>query len=317
MIWFALLLAIGAFGLRTSRRLPTRELQRPISILSNLLAVAAAVFGLLSSIAIVSAGHVGIATVFGKVQTRHLSEGLNLVNPFAHVEGMSVRTETYTMSSVSNEGQVKGDDSIQALSSDGLMMPLDITVAYRLVSADGPWLYRNIGPDYVDKVIRPAARTAAREAVAGFTAQESYSTRREPLAQRMHELLTLRLKSLLSQHEDFNSRSGFIVEQVMIRNVQLPPKVKDAIEEKLSAEQQALRMQFVLQKERQEAERKRIEAQGIADFQKIVTQGISEPLLAWKGIEATEQLAHSTNAKIVIIGNPKNGMPLIVPTAER
>jgi regulator of protease activity HflC (stomatin/prohibitin superfamily) len=197
------------------------------------------------------------------------------------------------------------------------MMPLDITVAYRLVASDAPWLYRNIGPDYVDKVIRPAARTAVREAVAGFTAQESYSTRREPLAQRMHELLTLRLKSLLSQHEDFNDRSAFLVEQVMIRNVQLPPKVKDAIEEKLSAEQQALRMQFVLQKERQEAERKRIEAQGIADFQKIVTQGISEPLLAWKGIEATEQLAHSTNAKIVIIGNPKNGMPLIVPLAER
>ena len=144
MIWFALLLAICAFGLRTSRRLATRELQRPISILGNFLAFAAVMLGLLSCIAVVPAGHVGVATVFGKVQTGHLSEGLNLVNPFAHVEEMSVRTETYTMSSVSNEGQVKGDDSIQALSSDGLMMPLDITVAYRLVSSDGPWLYRGM-----------------------------------------------------------------------------------------------------------------------------------------------------------------------------
>jgi len=317
MIWFALLLAICALALRTSMGFADKALHRLISMVGNLLAASALILGLLSSLAVVSAGHVGVAAVFGKVQSRHLSEGLNFVNPFARVEEMSVRTETYTMSSVSNEGQVKGDDSIQALSADGLMMPLDITVAYRLVPADGPWLYRNIGPDYVDKVIRPAARTAVREAVAGFTAQESYSTRREPLAQRMHELLTGRLKGLLSQHEDFGDRVGFIVEQVMIRNVQLPPKVKDAIEEKLSAEQQALRMQFVLQKERQEAERKRIEAQGIADFQKTVTQGISEPLLAWKGIEATEQLAHSTNAKIVIIGNPKNGMPLIVPTVER
>jgi regulator of protease activity HflC (stomatin/prohibitin superfamily) len=221
------------------------------------------------------------------------------------------------MSANSSEGQVRRDDSIQALSSDGLLMPLDITVAYRLVPADAPWMYRNIGPDYVDKVIRPAARTAVREAVAGFTAQESYSTRREELASKMQEKLTNRLAALLGQLEDFRNRAGFAVQQVMVRNVQLPGRVKDAIEEKLSAEQQALRMQFVLQRERQEAERKRIEAQGIADFQRIVAQGISDPLLAWKGIEATERLAQSQNAKIVIIGNPRNGMPLIIPGDQR
>jgi regulator of protease activity HflC (stomatin/prohibitin superfamily) len=275
------------------------------------------VVALLSCIAIIPAGHVGVAVVFGRVQARALGEGLNLINPFAVIENMSVRTETYTMSAVPTEGKVQGDDSIQALSSDGLLMPLDITVAYRLVGGDGPQIFRNIGPDFVDKIVRPAARTAVREAIAGFTAQESYSTQREQLARKMGEMLTQRLKDLLSQHSEFQGRSGFVIEQVMIRNVQLPPKVKDAIEEKLSAEQQALRMQFVLQKERQEAERKRIEAQGIADFQKIVAQGISEPLLEWKGIEATQQLAHSQNTKIVIIGNPKNGMPLIIPTDQR
>ena len=131
------------------------------------------------------------------------------------------------------------------------------------------------------------------------------------------QLLTTRLRDLLTQHEDFQNRRGFIIEQVMIRNVQLPARVKNAIEEKLEAEQQALRMRFILEKERQEAQRKAIEAQGISDFQSIVSRGISDQLLAWKGIEATQQLAHSSNAKIVIIGNPKNGMPLIVPTDQK
>jgi regulator of protease activity HflC (stomatin/prohibitin superfamily) len=255
--------------------------------------------------------------VFGKVQDRHLNEGLNFLNPLARVEEMTVRTETYTMSSVRDEGSVKGVDSITSLSADGLMMPLDVTLAYRRVPDDAPWLYRSIGPDYVDKVIRPVSRTAVREAIAGFTSQEAYSTRRQELAMSIDQLLTTRLRELLMQHEDFQNRRGFVIEQVMIRNVQLPARVKNAIEEKLEAEQQALRMRFILEKERQEAERKAIEARGISDFQSIVSRGISDQLLAWKGIEATQQLAHSSNSKIVIIGNPKNGMPLIIPSEQK
>jgi len=317
MIWLALLLTAAFFSLRVLADSLVPELRRLVRRFNPLALVVAALCGVLSFVVIVPAGHVGVAVVFGKVRTRSFSEGLNLINPFAVVHDMTVRTETYTMSSVMNEGAVKGDDSIQALSADGLLMPLDITVAYRLVSADAPWLYRDIGPNYVDKIVRPAARTAVREAIAGFTAQEAYSTRREELAQSMNTLLGRRLQDLFAQHEELASRRGFVIEQVMIRNVQLPPKVKDAIEEKLSAEQQALRMRFVLEKERQEAERKRIEAQGISDFQKIVSAGISDQLLAWKGIEATQQLAHATNSKVVIIGNPRNGMPLIIPTDQR
>ena len=317
MIWLALLLTAAFFSLRVLADSLVPELRRLVRRFNPLALVVAALCGVLSFVVIVPAGHVGVAVVFGKVRTRSFSEGLNLINPFAVVHDMTVRTETYTMSSVMNEGAVKGDDSIQALSADGLLMPLDITVAYRLVSGDAPWLYRDIGPNYVDKIVRPAARTAVREAIAGFTAQEAYSSRREELAQSMNTLLGRRLQDLFAQHEELASRRGFVIEQVMIRNVQLPPKVKDAIEEKLSAEQQALRMRFVLEKERQEAERKRIEAQGISDFQKIVSAGISDQLLAWKGIEATQQLAHAPNSKVVIIGNPKNGMPLIIPTDQR
>lgn len=216
MIWFALLLAACAVSLRASRVFP--------SIAVRSVGVLAILFGLWSCFAVVPAGHAGIPVVFGRVQDRSLPEGLSIVNPFAHVYVMTVRTETYTMSSVRDEGPVKGDDSITALSADGLMMPLDVTVAYRLVGSDAPWLFRNIGPNYIDKVIRPAARTAVREAIAGFTSQESYSTRREALAQSMQDLLTARLRDLLTQTHDFANRRGFIIEQVMIRNVQLPAK---------------------------------------------------------------------------------------------
>src|SRR5215510_9501149 len=314
MIWVSLLFAAVTLVLRVSRRSFDAQIRNAAGGFSVLTGALSILFAVFTFVAVVPAGHVGIAVVFGKVQDRQLNEGLNFVNPFANVVVMTVRTETYTMSSVRDEGAVKGDDSITALSADGLMMPLDVTLAYRLVASDAPWLYRSIGPDFVDKLIRPASRTAVREAIAGFTAQEAYSNRRQELAMNIDQLLTTRLRELLMQHEDFQNRRGFIVEQVMIRNVQLPARVKNAIEEKLEAEQQALRMRFILEKERREAERKAIEAQGISDFQNIVSRGISDQLLAWKGIEATQQLAHSANTKIVVIGNPKNGMHLILPT---
>lgn len=272
----------------------------------------AAMFLVFSCLTIISAGHIGVQVMFGEVRPTALTEGLNTINPLLNIVEMSVRTETYTMSAVTDEGKVKGDDSIQALSSDGLLMPLDITIAYRLVGSDAPRVYRNIGADYVDKVIRPSSRTAVREAIAGFTAQEAYSTKRNELQQAMHDLLTGRVKQLLDQREDFKGTTGFIVDQVMIRNIQLPAKVKTAIEAKLESAQQAEQMQFVLQKETQEAQRKRIEAQGIADFQQIVTKGISQPLLEWKGIEATLKIAESHNAKIIVIGSGKGGLPVIL-----
>ena len=278
---------------------------------SVLLGIAALMF-MGSAFTIIPAGHIGVQVLFGQVQPNALTEGLRLINPLVDVQEMSVRTETYTMSATSTEGQLRGDDSIQALSSDGLLMPLDITIAFRLVGGDAPAVYRDFGADYVDKIIRPASRTAVREAIAAFTAQEAYSTKREAVPQKMQELLTERMRSLLEQRADFKGKTGFIVDQVMLRKIQLPDKVKNAIEAKLEAAQQAEQMQFVLDKERQEAERKRIEAKGVSDFQTIVSQSINTNLLEWKGIEATENLSKSTNAKIVIIGAGKGGLPVIL-----
>ena len=130
---------------------------------------------------------------------------------------------------------------------------------------------------------------------------EIYSTKREIIAS---EILEMASKVMKEKFVD--------VENVIIRNVILPPKITEAINEKLAADQAQQRMQFVLLKETQEAERKRIEARGIADFQRIITQGLTKNLLRWKGIEATEKLAESPNTKVVVIGSSESGLPLIL-----
>jgi regulator of protease activity HflC (stomatin/prohibitin superfamily) len=317
MITFAFLALVGAVLLRmfahSIRKDPRYfEVHPRLTSLSSVLGAGALVLIVMASVVIIPAGHVGVQVLFGKVKETPLTEGIQLINPFVTVQEMSVRTETYTMSATSDEGQVKGDDAIQALSADGLSMPLDITVVFRLVGSDAPRIYRDIGADFVEKIIRPSARTAVREAIAGFTAQEAYSTKREELPLKMHDLLTQRVKDLLEKRDTFKGATGVVVEQVMLRKIQLPDKVKNAIEAKLEAAQQSEQMQFVLEKERQEAERKRIEAKGVSDFQTIVSQSINVNLLQWKGIEATEALAKSQNAKIVVIGAGKNGLPVIL-----
>jgi regulator of protease activity HflC (stomatin/prohibitin superfamily) len=318
MIALAFLAVLVAAGLRwfalAARKDPRLQgaAAHASGLASSVLLVVALLAVVAASVVIIPAGHVGVQVLFGRVKPTALTEGIQLINPFVDVVEMSVRTETYTMSATGSEGNLRGDDSIQALSSDGLLMPLDITIAYRLVGGDAPLVYRNIGADYVDKIIRPASRTAVREAIAGFTAQEAYSTKREALPQKMHDLLTERMGALLKQRTDFKGATGFIVDQVMLRKIQLPDKVKNAIEAKLEAAQQSEQMQFVLEKERQEAERKRIEAKGVSDFQTIVSQSINANLLQWKGIEATETLAKSQNAKVVVIGSGRNGLPVIL-----
>jgi len=264
------------------------------------------------AIRIVDPGSVGVQVLFGSVREEVLQEGFHVVNPFVTVEEMSVRTESYTMSATRNEGAAVGDDSIATLSKDGLRMPVDATVSYRLSADKAVWVYRNIGPDYVEKIIRPASRTGIREAVSQFSAQEAYSSRRLELAAEITKKLEGSIEGILAKSQGYSGESAFVVQQVLVRNIDIPQRLKESIEAKLDAEQQALKMEFVLQKEKQEAERKQIEAEGIAAFQKIVSEGINDDLLKWKGIEATERLAESTNSKVVVIGGGGDGLPLIL-----
>jgi len=243
---------------------------------------------LFSSVARVESGHVGVLTLFGRVTGEVLPEGIHVVNPFKANHEMSIRTQ-----------EIKESASVP--SSEGLVMNLDTSLIYHLDPEKAADVYQKIGPDYQDVLVEPNVRAAIREATASHTANALYTGEREMVAKQIHDQLVTQL-----------SPRGFIVESVLLRDIQLPAALKVSIESKQQAEQEALAMNFRLQKETQEAQRKRIEAQGIRDFQQIVAQGISPQLLEWKGIEATENLAKSANAKVVVIGNSKNGLPLIL-----
>ncbi|HUK53967.1 MAG TPA: prohibitin family protein [Candidatus Binatia bacterium] len=251
------------------------------------LVVIVAVLFLFNCTTRVETGHVGVLTFFSRVTGETLPEGLHLINPLKSVHEMSVQTQT-----------VK--ETANVPSNEGLILTLDTTLQYRLDAAKAADVFQKIGRDYVEKVVEPNLRSAVREATASHSANALYTGAREEVANAIQEQLTAVL-----------APRGIYVERVLLRDIQLPAMLKTSIEAKQQAEQDALRMSFILQKEKQEAERKRIEAQGISDFQRIVAQGISPQLLEWKGIEATEKLAGSNNAKIVIVGNTKNGLPLI------
>jgi prohibitin 1 len=240
------------------------------------------------SIAYVPAGHVGVLTFFGRVTGDVLPEGLHFVNPLKVNNTLSVRT-------------VEMKETASVPSDEGLIMTLDTSLLFHLDARKADEVFRTIGPDYTVVVVDPNLRSAIRAVTATHSANALYTGGREEVAVKIQEELGKIL----------NAR-GIIVESVLLRDVQLPAMLKTSIEAKQQAEQDALRMNFVLQKEKQEAERKRIEAQGIADFQHIVAQGISPQLLEWKGIEATEKLATSANSKVVIVGNTRNGLPLIL-----
>ena len=243
---------------------------------------------LFSCVTKVASGHVGVLTLFGRVTGEVLPEGIHLINPFKSSTEMSIRTQ-----------EIKESASVP--SAEGLVMNLDTSLIYHLDPAKAADVYQKIGPNYLNVFIEPNLRAAIREATASHTANALYSGERELVAKQIRDQLT----SLLGER-------GILVEAILLRDIQLPLTLKTSIETKQQAEQEALAMNFRLQKEKQEAERKRIEAAGIRDFQQIVAQGISTQLLEWKGIEATENLAKSANAKVVVIGNSKNGLPLIL-----
>jgi len=237
----------------------------------------------------ISTGHVGVLTLFGRLTGERLGEGLHFINPLKRVTHLSVRTQ-------------ESKERAEVPSSEGLIIALEASLLYRLDGSRAPDVFQKLGAGYADVVVTPNFRSVMRAVTSAHTANALYSEGREIVSQQMRDQLSKVLEP-----------RGILVENVLLRDIQLPATLKAAIEAKQQSEQEAQRMQFVLQREKQEAERKRIEAQGVADFQRIVTQGISDQLLQWKGIEATEKLVGSQNAKIIVIGNPKNGLPLIFP----
>lgn len=247
----------------------------------------------------IDAGKVGVKSLYGKVQSDVLESGLHLVNPLLEITVFDVQTQNYTMSAIHDEGSKEGDDAIRVLSNDGLEVVIDLTVLYRVIPGDAPKILKGIGENYTDKIVRPVTRTRIRDNAVYYDAVALYSTKRNEFQQRIFKTI----------EADFKSR-GLILEQLLIRNINLPASVKTTIESKINAEQEAQKMQFVLQKEKQEAERKRVEAQGIADYQRIISSGLTDKQLQYEQIKAQKEIATSSNAKIIFMG--KGSAPVIL-----
>lgn len=295
----AILAIIGiivGFVMQTNERtLAVSRIIRFVSFIMLLVGIGSA------SLVQIEPGEVGVPTLFGNVSGRVLNSGLNIVNPFVVVKRFDIRTQNYTMAGTFDEGDRMGDDAMRVLTSDGLTLVLDVSILYRLLPTEAPKVLSTIGTNYEDVIVRPIARTKIRDNATGYTAIDLYSFKREEFQQKVFSNI----------EKEFRAR-GMELEQMLVRNITLPESVKSSIEQKIQAEQDAQKMEFVLQKERQEAERKRVEAQGISDYQRIVSQTLTSNLLQYEMIKAYKELALSSNGKVLIMGDTKGGVPIIL-----
>jgi regulator of protease activity HflC (stomatin/prohibitin superfamily) len=281
----------------------TRKMQPRPAILKIIPAAfigLAVLIGLYNTVIIIPAGHAGVQVLFGSVLETSLPNGMHVVNPFVTIEEMDVRTQAYTMSGKDTEGQVRGDDAIEVLSGDGLTLRLELTVQYRLSASDAATVYRSIGTDYVEKVVRPEIRSAIRDAAVGYLATDLYAGKRDEFIQRVRTRL----------EKVFRER-GIVLEAALLRNIELPARVREAINDKIAAEQESQKMVYILQKERQEADRKRVEAAGISDAQKIISSSLTNQYLQYNYIQALKELTQSKNSTFVITPMDQKLTPMI------
>lgn len=289
------ILLIGPFFMKGN----LEKFKRTMPIMQGLGLLAIVVGFGISCFVQIEAGQVGVKTLFGKVSDDILESGLHFINPLVNVTQMDIKTENYTMSGVHDEGEQDGDDAMRVLAADGLEVTIDLTVLFRIIPSEAPRIIRETGVNYTDKIVRPITRTKIRDNAVYYDAVSLYSSKRDEFQGRIYK----------SIEDDFKKR-GLVLEQLLVRNITLPESVKTTIESKINAEQDAQKMEFVLQKEKQEAERKRVEAQGIADYQKIISSGLTDKQLQYENIKAQYELAKSPNTKIVIMG--KGNTPVIL-----
>jgi regulator of protease activity HflC (stomatin/prohibitin superfamily) len=256
--------------------------------------------GLMTSCIVqIDAGYIGVQKLFGKIRNEVLQSGLHFINPMIDVIHVDIKTQNYTMSGVHDEGDRVADDAMRVLTADGLEVIIDLTVLYRVIPSDVPRLLKETGLDYNEKVVRPIARTGIRDNAVYYDAISLYSTKRDEFQIRIFNAL----------EKEFKKR-GLFMESLLVRNITLPTPVKTSIEQKIQAEQDAQKMRFVLQKESQEAERKRVEAKGISDYQHIISESLTDKQLQYEQIKAMKELATSDNAKVIIMG--KGSTPIIL-----
>jgi len=246
-------------------------------------------------------GQVGVKKLFGKIQPDVLESGLSFINPLYEIEKVDIKTQNYTMSGMHDEGVKSSDDAMRVLTADGLEVTIDLTVLFRVNKSEAPRLLRETGSDFQEKIVRPIARTKIRDNAVYYDAISLYSSKRDEFQNRIYKTI-----------DDEFTKRGLQLENLLVRNITLPASVKAVIEQKINAEQDAQKMQFVLQKEKQEAERKRVEAQGISDYQRIINIGLTDNQLQYEQIKAMKEIALSQNAKIIVMG--KGNTPVILDT---
>ena len=298
IIFIGILVLIAGFIMKKS---PESFRYSRIAQLAGVIILIAGI--LIKSTVMIDAGQIGVKVLFGKVQNEVLGSGLHLINPLVEVRSLDVKTQNYTMSGSNDEGAKTGDDAIRVLTADGLEVTIDLTVLYKLLPSEAPKLVRETGVDYTDKIVRPLTRTKIRDNAVYYDAIALYSSKRDEFQSRIFK----------SIEDDFKKR-GLVLEQLLVRNITLPQSVKATIEQKINAEQDAQEMQFVLLKEKQEAERKRVEAQGISDYQRIINTGLTSQQLQYEQIKAYLELAKSPNSKVIIMG--KGNTPVILDAKD-
>jgi len=223
---------------------------------------------------------------------RPLTEGFHFVSPLSRVYLVDMREQQH-------------EEDLNVLADNGLDITLAASVLYEPAAGQAYELIKQIGPDYYDAVVGPYVRSSARRVVGRYGPEEVYSTKREQIEREIRDNVQAKLQGMHVR-----------VEAILIREVRLPAEVQQAIQTKLREEQRALEMKFVLDRARQEAERKRIEAKGIADYQATISAGLNAKIIEWQGIEATEKIADSPNSKVIIIGSGKEGLPVILNSAS-
>ncbi|MCK4686607.1 MAG: prohibitin family protein [Candidatus Lokiarchaeota archaeon] len=256
--------------------------------------------GFLSPYTIIPAGETGVYVYFGNVDDKELKSGFHLKNPLASVKKMSIRTEEYTMSVAQGEGEKEGNDSIDALTKEGLTVKMDITVFYAMQEDKASDIYKTLGLNYEEKIIRTEIRSSIRAIAANYEAKDLYSEKRDEVEAQI----------LISLKEQIEPR-GITIENALLRNIILPNKLTNAISDKLEMEQQSQKMEFVLEKEKLEAERKAVEAEGIKKSQDIISESLTPAYVRWYSIEMMKDLAGSENTTFLFVPTDNQGMPVV------
>src|SRR5262245_51513816 len=235
------------------------------------------------------------------------NEGFNLILPWNRVFLYDLRLQSFT-------------ESYNAISSDGVNLTATVIVRFRLQRDSVPVIHQAVGPDYVKVLAMPGIGSLTREVIAQYTAEQVYSTARQEIQDKIRSLVEARLSEKMMEHEGeeesyrVSMRDTFILYDILVTGIELPAAIVAAINRKTEQYYIAEEYKFRVERERRESERKKIEAEGIREFQQIVSQGISDSYLRWRGIEATLQLSQSTNSKVIVIGSGKDGLPIILNT---